>query len=370
MKYPHRWSSLGVLAWMMVACSPAAAPSVTTGEDGGSSSSGAMTSASGSEGGSTAGVDTGSDPTHDTSSGSDTTVGGDTSTAGPSDSSDGGTMIPCEGTCQPHFDGWNGPVMALHQFEETLPKQCALPWGDEIAVLHDALHGDDASCSCECGEAHDVSCGPTMLRRQGNGCTTVQSSIPLSFGCNDITGVTNSDWRLEYPEPTGGSCDPVAQTDVPPAYWSRRVTLCGLDDSWNPAGECDGTEQCAATPLVDEAVCYWLEGEHQCPAGEREIYYADYADDRGCDACTCGEPEGVCGTFGNFPQPAYADDDCTVGAGSIDETACSHINGTVEAVYLGPVGSNTSCTANPVGPTGGVQPTGAVTLCCGFESME
>ncbi|MBK6923320.1 MAG: hypothetical protein IPH07_38385 [Deltaproteobacteria bacterium] len=29
-----------------------------------------------------------------------------------------------------------------------------------------------------------------------------------------------------------------------------------------------------------------------------------------------------------------------------------------------------ACTANPVGPIGGLQPTGAVPACCGFESMD
>lgn len=380
MKNAFGWTALGPLAWLTVACHSPASPSATTG-DGSSSTatetegSGMGTTGGGGQGGSEGGSDTGMGTTIGTTHGPETTGDATAGTAadeGVSESggsSEGGVLIPCEGMCQPRFEGWNGPVMALHQVEDSLPKQCALPWGDEIAVLHDALHGEDASCSCECGEAEGVTCGPTVLHRMTSNCAAAQGTFPLAIGCNDIPTSANNSWWLEYPDPSGGSCDPVAQTDVPPAYWSQRVTLCGIDDSWSPAGECELDEQCAAPPLDDEAVCYWLEGEHECPAGDREVYYADYLDDRGCDACTCGEPEGVCGTLGNFPQGAYSDDDCTVDVGSVDESGCSHINGTLGSVHLGPVGSNTACTPNPVGPTGGVAPTGAVTLCCGFESM-
>lgn len=119
-------------------------------------------------------------------------------------------------------------------------------------------------------------------------------------------------------------------------------------------------------------LCIEHDGMLPCPPGPYQnslVEYAGVADTRGCSSCTCGSPSGVtCG--GTWT--AYTDTMCQTEWVAQNGTPGQY---TPPATCVGPsIGEQSvmyrqsatggSCAASAVMPTGGVSPTGPVTLCC------
>ncbi len=313
--------------------------------------------------------DQGDDPSADEAATVDPTDDGDTDPSADESTTDG-TPMPCDGTCvQPAPDGWNGPVVLAQATDR--PASCSDPaYSHAVASGYAGVVADAASCGCECDVGDAATCDDEGLlaRHSESDCGDLPFALPLELGCNDVSDQSDRYYTWS-PTASGGSCEASASVEVPPLEYTGRLAACATEDT--ASGACEGDSACMPTPADDAAVCFWSVGDVECPdslGGVREVFYADApTDTRSCEACTCDEPEIWC------DQPGVMlignNDTCGV-AGTplaipIAPDVCVHYNGLQSVLWSAAGTPHTVCDSpSDPGPTGGVVPQGAVTVCC------
>lgn len=253
---------------------------------------------------------------------------------------------------------------------------------DEGAPLHaDFLEPDPHTCSCSCSAP---SCTlPGGIHTNAAKCADLDGSAALPFGPAGAgwDGVCSSENPVAAGLPCGGvpcaqsvtvpalvvsSCEPdppvISKVD---ATWGRTVRECALD---LPANGCATGQVCPPAPPDGFDICLYGEGDIDCPPGfAKSRFYTGVKDDRGCDPCSCGDPDAQCEAY----VVAYSDAACGMPAGSVlvsaQEPACFDVLsgnalGSAQAYFLGQ--STGSCPTSGGEATGDIAPDGLVTLCC------
>lgn len=314
--------------------------------------------------------ESGSGTTGDPTSGDAPTTGADPTTGGDDDG-------PCSGACIPEPaapDGWQGPVRLATGEGDEAPT-CSGAWRDVQALAYDGIEGAPAECSCSC-DASAVQC-PTQLELERHDYTAADChDAPLlevhtlSPGCNAVSEYNSNSWVLRAPQPEG-ECVAVAGAAVPELVFGRVHALCGPSE--DASGSCDDGEACLAPPPdADAPMCIWQAGDLECPADggytSRQLLDTSYTDHRACSECSCGPLDGSCevGDVTAYPysnmcvagavQVSLSDEDCSIsgaGIGSVDYPA-----GSIPNLVGG------SCDPTASVPTGELEITGHITVCC------
>ena len=321
------------------------------------------TSAITTEGGSVASEGVGETSTEDGGESAETTVD---DTTGPEGSTGEETGV-CAGNCAPEVPaGFSGPVLVYAGEGEA--SACPATAPAVAADLYADLQAPAAQCSCECGDAENVSCGAATLREHGNTCLQpIVNPDTWTLNPGACVPYASSSTALNVFAPTlqtaGGSCDPSFSQTIPETGWAQTVRLC---DALVTDDACDADASCSSAPTDDfDRVCVYVEGEASCPEEgwtQRQVVHAEVVDDRGCSECSCGAPSGTCGGTVSLTQNS-----CGGGAvlvGSVNAGSCSaglSTNGNRAQYVPEP---QASCSPSGGAPTGTATPTGPVTLCC------
>lgn len=237
------------------------------------------------------------------------------------------------------------------------PAACALPAG---------MHANAAKCPGD--GAASLPFGPAGAGWEGT-CDDA-NAIPGWLQCSGVPCVQS----LSVPEVVIEACKPSEVGDASPPLapsWGKMVRECLIGPL---SGEgCELGEACVPTPPDGFALCLFMKGDdpaYECPAEypHREVYHAGVKDDRGCEACSCGPPEGAqCAAF----VEAFVDAACgsPVASATVTdgEAACVDVPsgsalGSVEVSLI--VDEPGSCAQSGGKPSGGITPAGPLTLCC------
>jgi hypothetical protein len=319
----------------------------------------------------------------DEPSGGIATFGGDesSSSSAGSESDDGSTVPPpptscgnggwkCVASAPP---GWSGPFVIF----DGDPADAPTCDGEPALTAHADLQAPaDAQCEpCSCGEATGDVCGPVSI-------TTYAMSEPGTCGgCSEVHDVAPGECatgiaacgqalgsiEIEAPWASGGSCAPSSPEPVlPELAWSRAAIGCSA--SVDVPG-CAADETCmpvAAAPFEAETACIAHDGDVPCPDSswsDRRVFHRGADDQRGCNACECGESQGATchGTL-----ELYADDACSqvvvasygVPADCTWKSSYTAVGVTLDAPFGG------ACEPSGGGPTGTATANDPVTVCC------
>lgn len=310
-------------------------------------------------------------------------------TGDPSADPSGDPPESCEGigACEAAApDGWNGPVVMMEGSSVVEP-ECEGDYDVLDITAFDGLEFLPAECECECGDASGASCDAEVELHQ-EPYLSLLPKLPATcqgaaFG-SDITTLTGGEqpltpsdgndgwsWVVTANEVSGGACLATETVSASEPQFANRISGCGLSSA--PQADCEPGQACV--PATNEPLCIWSGGSVDCPAGpyqERREIYDDWSDTRDCGACTCGAPDGAC-------------DDPTVeigGPGFGGQTVFVDISQTctlvrhedqpliVDDFHTGRMSpgdvAEASCTPSAPNPSGDVQPSSPVTLCCQF----
>jgi hypothetical protein len=238
---------------------------------------------------------------------------------------------------------------------------------DQVHVLHDNLVGAAPSCDCDCGGVSGATCAPFTLHERVESCEDedffpTQLAVPrgacVELRNSAISWIHDTD---ELPQVSGGDCDPIDDSDIPPVAWTDTFLTCEAANS----GGCEDDGTCVPGD-VDTPICISQPGNLECPAGpwtERTLVFQNFEDDRACTQCTCGEPTGPCG--GGFIFWNDSNGGCNTGllgiyeAGNvcIDEPNATHVQ--LDTNHL-----DASCAPSGGDPVGSADPIDPLTLCC------
>lgn len=313
------------------------------------------------------------DPTDDPTDGSTSTDPDSTTDPSADGSSTDGTEMPCDGSCVAAApEGWNGPVLLASATDR--PASCDdATYAQPSAGGYAGIEAADASCDCDCGVAEAAVCddeGNLGLHSDPDCDGGFPEAIPIELGCTNIANESPAYWTWE-PTASGGECEASASVVVPQLGYTGQLAACGTDAT--ASGACEGDGECVPAPSGDAALCWWSEGDVECPeslGGVREVIYTeDPTDTRGCESCTCGDPEiwcdapGVvlvgsndtCNTTQVMPLPP-------IGLAPGECQAAS----SVLSVFWQVVGTPHTVCDSPSDPqpTGAATPQGPITVCC------
>lgn len=255
--------------------------------------------------------------------------------AGSDAASDAGSDAPgptpqantCQGSCVPVPDKnnaghwteiplavWIGPPSAAPA--ECPPGPGGVP--NEKFRLFTELDAPPAECEpCECGPSEGTCAGlPETIEVRAGACNEVgASALPFDGpagwdgSCTSANAVptgkqcggepcAQSVWASKLPAPTNESCVPKVATPSFKAKteWNLRVLACMANANEDACGEKVEGAYCVNEPGPGWLHCVYREGVHeQCPANYNArwtAYPEKPIDDRGCEACMCGEAVG------------------------------------------------------------------------------
>lgn len=172
---------------------------------------------------------------------------------------------------------------------------------------------------------------------------------------------------LLIPATTASPCAASTPVASKPGWaWGRTVRQCKL----SPKG-CGAGQVCVPHVVPDGFdLCRHVSGNKGCPPGyysEPSVLYLGVNDARGCEACECGSPQGAqCKAY----VSVYEDSACSspvvqtmvsIVPLCLDITPGSALASADAAMITDVPGS---CTPSGGEPTGDVEPTGPVTICC------
>lgn len=276
----------------------------------------------------------------------------------------------CDGQCVAAPEGWNGPVVMGRSMDEEA--SC-----DDDAYAETALLGNvglDAppfTCGCSCSVSEQGACSPvsSLHAHSDPQCDDAAETIGINQGCTNIADHEPGYFRWSI-ETTGGACEANAQMIPTPLGWDESVVACTTDAV--AEGACEDDATCVVAPTSDAPLCWWQEGDVECPVelpGSREVIYTEApTDSRSCSACECGEPEVTCDAPGVVL--VQANNACNVvdlspPAVAAPQGECVQAGTVRSVVWEVPGEPDTDCAAAaPSMPTGSAAPQGAVTVCC------
>lgn len=303
--------------------------------------------------------------------------------------------------------GWMGPVQpqeakSPHALVPCIPSQRSL-------TLSRAELGPDASenryvreveaASAQCGECEVQlelgACGPPSLQLRAvdpnlpSVCRDFQTQAPKTPLGSDCTRVPGDaaragefamGVRAGVPTQEAASCrlSKEGSTELPEPAFPHYYRIC--EGTREPQGQCQGDLSCVAFPDKQEApripkVCVYRKGEHDCPSTtylSQEILYGDLRDSRACRACELEHREGELSCEHELALAKRDEDGSCENSERVNpKDVCL-----TEEVFLSPDAPwslleltrdprySGSCRAKPPKPTGKVELSGPITLCC------
>lgn len=295
-----------------------------------------------------------------------------------SESSSSGEPIPsCDETTHrcvpPPPDGWSGPVALVVTAAESAGSGCEGEYGITQTTGFGGLLAPEPTCTCECGSPQDVECGdetsvlyyPPDFPTPGvnaSDCITPAAAVEIS-NLEAFAGASPSRWRANPVEASGGTCTPLATSEVVPAAFSGRVDACAPAD---PVLSCEDGTLCMPEPQspLEAMLCIWRDGENTC-SGEYSVdrtMHTGFADSRSCSACSCGDPTGAtCDDSSLWVWTGFDSHEL------VADGDCRYLGnfGAVTALNFDP-GPSSGGSCQPSGgiAQGGSEPTGPITICC------
>jgi hypothetical protein len=254
-----------------------------------------------------------------------------------------GTAPPCENYYLPYFDGGNG------------------------------LSADAAQCSCSCNPPSGAACSSVSVQFGTGGCTSnCGSSLSTPPGmCTSLQSATTGcgtgvGMTISGSTASGGTCQPAASVVLPAAQWTTQAVACEPVDM-RPSG-CSSGEQCVPAPAAPfQGFCIVKAGMNTCPSPftSSHLFYADFAEGRGCSPCTCGPATGVDCNAGARTS-TWGNQNCTANPGS-DLTplplACTPVSG-IHSIEVNPAPDGGSCAPDGGTPMGSAMAQDVTTVCC------
>jgi hypothetical protein len=259
--------------------------------------------------------------------------------------------------------GWSGPTAVVRGDASVA---CGSAHPNPEVRLFDELSAEPAQCMCACEPAQGIDCSasPVVVAAfDDESCQDPENAPSGVVGdCVDLCcGVDSANFVPATPDVSGASCAPTTVADSAPApTWARHLIGCGPVESMPCAGG-----DCFAAVADGASLCIHRSGDHPCPDGpfsERELWYADFLDDRACATCGCGDVEGascnevVVGysneSCTNDPVPLVPSPQCAIAAPSF---------GSAHIESVDPVGT---CTPTGGTPMGEATPADPTTVCC------
>jgi len=267
--------------------------------------------------------------------------------------------------------GWTGPVAVIRDENGRLAPACSPPFdADEPSVGFTELVAPPAECACTCSPV-DAQCSSVQLFvDDAAACGTPADFTDVVFG---FACQSTSDFPIEWigaeaPPVDAGACAAEDSSEVPPASFGTRHTLCPATLVDDPSA-CEPGLVCAPLPAdpFDGALCIWSSGDIACPAelgwDARELVHEDLDDSRGCTGCACDEIGGTCsGQVQLWSGPTC---NGTMLATLDFGAACEQVDAVAGSASVVSLVEEGSCAA----PSGG-QPAGQaivadpITLCC------
>lgn len=262
-----------------------------------------------------------------------------------------------------HITGFVGYALQ----EDVAPTTCpACTCSPAACAMPEAMHASAAKCD----DAGQATSTPTNAPPGWEGTCTDDNPIAAGLTCGQGPCVAS----ITIESPLVRPCLPSAQG--PPASFP--------DPSWIVARECligppdaDGCELgqlCAPLPPPGFMLCQFFRGEdpgYECPPGHEGpfVFHDTRSDTRGCTPCQCGEPQGA---------------DCSAVVSLFSDGACSDFlasytlttamdGGCVDLPPGAALGSKLgllavdklgSCAPSGGEPSGAVELSGPLTLCC------
>lgn len=359
---------------------------------------------------STASGDTTTPSTTATASGSSSTSGSLSSSTPAEDSSSPGTtgtQAPDPLACTPDRfrcvdavpAGWSGPVAHKGKNAQGIVPACDDEYRFAVNAVpyHAQPSFNPASCSaCSCGTPSGAKCERIAKVEyfSDKGCNRLLTEVPnvLADGtCSAVVGAQGNARSVRIPRPVVDvkqvACQPMGGFATKTGFsWDTQERLC-RSRSADSLKCADPSQVC--TPKVAasfvQSVCIYQNGDHACPASRYKnklVLYKGVTDDRGCEACACGQVVGNLTCEGDFLQ--FSDKDCLGSMNGTQEavrltgspSTCADLRffGTSQSSAGVPLGvsldvavgglNTASCAVSGGTPSGRVAGTEPVTLCC------
>lgn len=237
------------------------------------------------------------------------------------------------------------------------PAGCAFP---------ETIHASAAPCSQ--AESASLSFDPPS---GWEGTCSAEGPVPAGLQCAGEPCVQS----ITIAAPTVTPCEPGESTPVNkhPIAWGKKVRQCRVNVD-EDGGGCPHGGWCAPTPAEGFQLCLFLHTDdpaYLCPSDYAERHLVNVGppeDHRGCEPCSCGDPDGACSALvsihtnaacgallGSFPVSSTTEEGC------FDLPPGSPLS-SKSAVWA--VDAPGTCTASGGTPSGAIEPTGPVTLCC------
>jgi hypothetical protein len=233
----------------------------------------------------------------------------DASTSGGSDSStssdpDDSSTTETESCPETHVclatppEGWEGPVVRLQRPALAPEESCPTEYPNQQVNAGVDVLAEPATCTCSCGDATEVLCETSSVLHYYGVSATCSDVVPGNFTiystmCNPLPGpfAGASNWSLDPVVVGGGACEPALEQSMDAPSFANVLTTCGGAELLPGCG----TEQICA-PRIGDELCIWQSGDSRCPTGyaDRHLYFGTIDDQRTCEACSCGDPVGLC----------------------------------------------------------------------------
>ncbi len=314
----------------------------------------------------TGGTQAPSSETGGTSTGSDSGIGttGATGTTGEMGCEPGETCLPSAP------DDWSGPVAVLSLPGREPKPACPAGYSTEALLAFSGLTVADSTCDCDCETPEGTLCGSSFLAvHDHDTCNRQINSWSVGPSCVDLEAgyPTELRFQAEPPPVIGGSCNPVDVFVHPTPTWTTQVLGCTPDTG---LANCETNGVCGPAVNEDTAAghCIFRSGAFSCPPGQpygtwQELYKTP-SDERACEACSCGDPEGTC-TGGTVTL--FVDRFCAkLGAGTVvADGSCTAVPASASGARNSNQGTpEASCTPSTSTLSGTVEPAELVTVCC------
>lgn len=272
-------------------------------------------------------------------------------------------------TCAPIAPaGWQGPL-SFWTGSSTAPP-CAnfyLPFFDGGT----GLSAGAAQCSCSCNPPSGATCGSVSVQFGTGGCTSGCGSVNVAPGvCTSVQTITTGcgsgvGATISGSTATGGACRPDASVVLPAVQWATQAVACEPSGQ-SPAG-CAAGEQCVPAPTAPfQGFCIVKPGSNTCPSPftNTHLFYADFAEGRGCSPCTCAAPTGVDCNAGAHAA-TWGNPNCggTIGPDLTPlPVACTSV--TAKSIQVDTAPDGGACAPDGGTATGSASPQNLTTVCC------
>lgn len=262
-------------------------------------------------------------------------------------------------------EGWQGPVLLM---DEDSDGSCPSGYPTELWRGGSFLSAPAATCGCSCGELQgQYECGPARIRAydapEMQVCpntldiATWETSEDACVRLDELPRDTPIRFLNATADLSQAGCTPLPEIERPEVVWQQRSIACAL-----PETESCLLGKCVPSPLPAD-LCVWQEGTETCPSRfpNQLNLFTGVEDQRDCTACTCGDPVGRC----QVDVELFSGSACNISQGSIANLECLLPDVDLASARFSFGGPAANCEAGDVEPTGEVQPSEPVTVCCG-----